>query len=90
MLKVPIYMDLAEEGLDSNYSVVIFVNFLATLEYICHHMKTSCIIKGGQTIEERQKNINDFQANRSKIIVVMIQAGGIGISLHDLHGNHLF
>lgn len=88
MLKVPIYMDLAQEGLDSDYSVVIFVNFSATLEYICHHMKTSCVIRGGQTIEERQKNIDDFQANREKIIVVMIQAGGVGVSLHDLHGKH--
>jgi superfamily II DNA or RNA helicase len=88
MLKVPIYMDLAQEGLDSKYSVVIFVNFTATLEYLCYHLKTSCIIQGGQTIEERQKNIDDFQANRSKIIIVMIQAGGVGVSLHDLHGNH--
>ena len=88
MLKVPIYMDLAQEGLDSNYSVVIFVNFSATLEYICHHMKTSCIIRGGQSLEERQKHIDDFQANRAKLIVVMIQAGGVGVSLHDLHGGH--
>jgi len=88
MLKVPIYIDLAQEGLDSGYSVVIFVNFLATLEYLCFHMKTLCIIRGGQSIEERQKNIDDFQANRSKLIIVMIQAGGVGVSLHDLHGKH--
>lgn len=88
MLKVPIYMDLAQEGLDSQYSIVIFVNFSATLEYLCSHLKTSCIIRGGQTIEERQKNIDDFQANRSKIIIIMIQAGGAGVSLHDLHGKH--
>ena len=88
MLKVPIYMDLSQEGLDSGYSVVIFVNFSATLEYLCYHLKTLCIIRGGQSIEERQKNIDDFQANRSKLIIVMIQAGGIGVSLHDLHGKH--
>lgn len=88
MLKVPIYIDLAQEGLDSGYSVVIFVNFSATLEYICHHTNSNCIIRGGQTIEERQKNIDDFQANRSKLIVVMIQAGGVGVSLHDLHGKN--
>jgi len=88
MLKVPLYIDLAQEALDSDYSVVIFVNYLATLEYICSHMNTRCTIRGGQTIEERQANVNDFQSNKSKLIVVMIQAGGVGISLHDIHGKH--
>jgi superfamily II DNA or RNA helicase len=88
MLKVTLLMDLAQEGLDSGYSVVIFVNYISTLEYLCYHMKCDCIIRGGQNIEEREKMIKDFQANTKKIIIVMQQAGGVGISLHDIHGEH--
>ena len=88
MLKVTLFMDLAQEGIDSGYSVVIFVNYLGTLEYLCYHMKVDCIIKGGQTMEERDNMIKDFQSNKKKVIIVMQQAGGVGISLHDIHGGH--
>jgi superfamily II DNA or RNA helicase len=88
MLKVTLFMDLAQEGIDSGYSVVIFVNYIGTLEYLCYHMKVDCIIKGGQTMEERDNMIKDFQSNKKKVIIVMQQAGGIGISLHDIHGGH--
>ena len=46
MLKVTLFMDLAQEGIDSGYSIVIFVNYIGTLEYLCYHMKVDCIIKG--------------------------------------------
>lgn len=88
MLKVTLYEDLAQEALDSGFSVVIFVNYLATLEYLCHQLKAECIIRGGQTIEERNYMIEQFQQNKKNIIIVMIQAGGVGISLHDIHGGH--
>jgi hypothetical protein len=32
--------------------------------------------------------INKFQTNKSNIIIVNIQAGGIGISLHDKNGKY--
>ncbi len=88
MLKVSLFMDLAQEGIDSDYSVAIFVNYLATLEYLCYHMKVDCIIKGGQTMEERDMMIKNFQDNKKKVIIIMQQAGGVGISLHDIHGGH--
>lgn len=88
MLKVSLFMDLAQEGIDNGYSVAIFVNYIGSLEYLCYHMKVDCVIKGGQTMEERDRMIKDFQDNKKKIIIVMQQAGGVGISLHDIHGNH--
>ncbi len=36
----------------------------------------------------RQQNIDDFQADKERIILVNIQAGGAGLSLHDLNGKH--
>lgn len=89
MLKVPLMLDIIEEALDSNYSVVIFVNYKDTMNYIAHYFDgTECLIHGDQTMEERQDSIDQFQNNRSKIIICIIQAGGVGISLHDTHGDH--
>lgn len=35
-----------------------------------------------------RKNIDAFQANTKRVIVCNMAAGGVGISLHDIHGNH--
>jgi superfamily II DNA/RNA helicase len=86
MLKVPILIDLIEDSVEQNLSVVVFVNFKDTLLYLCHHLKCDCVIHGDQTKEERQLCIDDFQNNKYNIIICMIQAGGVGISLHDLNG----
>ena len=87
MLKIPIIVDLAKEGLDNGYSIVIFVNFTDTLMNLCEILKTNCIVCGDQSMNERQENIDRFQSNESNIIILMIQAGGVGISLHDVHHN---
>lgn len=90
MLKIPLFIELAEEALESNYSVVIFVNYLDTLEQIKKELSdySPQIIKGGQSIEERTENIKNFQSNKNKVLIAMCQAGNVGISLHDIHGGH--
>jgi SNF2 family DNA or RNA helicase len=87
-LKIPLFVELANDYIHNGYSVVIFVNFTKTLEKICEMLHTDNKIYGEQTIEDRTKIIENFQENRSKIIVCNIKAGGIGISLHDIHGGH--
>jgi superfamily II DNA or RNA helicase len=86
LLKVPTFVDIAEEGLDNGFSVVIFVNYKETMYQLCQHLNTACIIHGEQTQEERDENIDSFQTNKSHIIIANINAGGVGISLHDLNG----
>lgn len=88
MYKVPILMDLAEEALDGGYSVVMFVNYLDTMYNLADQLKADCLIHGGQSLEERTACISDFQNNKRKVIICIIQAGGVGISLHDIHGGH--
>jgi superfamily II DNA or RNA helicase len=88
MLKVPIMLDIIEEALDNEYSVVVFVNYTDTMNYLAHYFETDCLIHGGQTMAERQDSIDNYQSNKSKIIISIIQAGGVGISLHDIHGGH--
>jgi superfamily II DNA or RNA helicase len=87
-LKIPLFIELANDYMQNGYSVVIFVNFTNTLEKLCEMLHVNNKIYGEQTIDERNKIIEDFQANKSKIIICNIKAGGIGISLHDIHGGH--
>lgn len=87
MIKVPIILDELDTALENNYSCVIFVNFKDTMFYLAHHISDDCcLIHGDQTLEERNYNIDQFQKNKTRIIICITQAGGVGISLHDLYG----
>lgn len=88
LLKVPLLVELAENAVEENASVVLFVNFRASMEAICTRLKTSCVVHGTQSEEERNKCIDDFTADKERIIVVQIKAGGTGTNLNDQHGSH--
>lgn len=85
-LKVDSILSLARDGMDEGLSVVIFVNYEDSLRALANRLKTTSVISGGQDDADRQRVIDDFQANRSRIVVCNIRAGGIGISLHDPTG----
>jgi superfamily II DNA or RNA helicase len=38
--------------------------------------------------DERDRNIADFQADKKRVIIINVKAGGAGLSLHDLNGNY--
>lgn len=91
LLKTPIFVSLTVDALEEGKSVAIFVSFketLAAIEYQLERkgIKQTVRIEGGQTLETRDTVIRRFQANEVHVCLCMIQAGGIGISLHDLHG----
>jgi superfamily II DNA or RNA helicase len=86
LIKVPLFIDMIEEGLENGMSVVVFVNFTETLQAIAKRLNISCIFDGKTKDEERQKNVDDFQAGKEKVILVNIASGGAGLSLHDIDG----
>jgi SNF2 family DNA or RNA helicase len=88
LLKCATIIDLTKDHLENKFSVCIFVNFTQTIKILKEELKTNCIIIGGQTLQEREENIKKFQDNKSRVIICNIKAGGIGISLHDVHGDH--
>lgn len=88
LLKIPVFVEQAQDAIEEGHSVAIFVNFNETVKSISEKLETNCLIWGSNKEGERDKNINDFQSNKSKIIICNIKAGGIGISLHDLEGNN--
>lgn len=88
LIKVPLFIDMIEEGLENGMSVVVFVNFTETLQAIAKRLNTLCIFDGKTKETIRQKSVDDFQEGKEKVILVNIQSGGSGLNLHDLNGNH--
>jgi superfamily II DNA or RNA helicase len=91
-LKVPILIDLTEKYMDAGNSIVIFVNFLKSLEMLSTAftkklVNFSCVF-GEQTLGERVEHIANFQNNKNRLIICMIQAGSESISLHDVEGEN--
>lgn len=87
LLKVPIFIEMAEDAIENNMSVVIFCNFTDTINSLASRLNTTCIIDGNH-VKSRQQSIDDFQSDKERIMLVGISAGGSGLSLHDLNGNH--
>jgi superfamily II DNA or RNA helicase len=86
LVKVPLFMDMIEEGLEDGMSVVVFVNFTETLRAIAKRLNTLCIFDGKTKDEVRQQSVDDFQSGKEKVILVNIASGGAGLSLHDING----
>jgi superfamily II DNA or RNA helicase len=86
LLKVPILVDLANDYLENNLSVVIFVNFTKTIMILKDKFPDASIIYGEQTIDERNNNIEEFMENKKHVIICNIKAGGQSISLDDKYG----
>ena len=85
LLKVPVFVEMAEDSIESGMSAVIFCNFSDTIKALSKRLNTACIIWGDNKNQlERDKNIEDFQTDKSRIILVNIKAGGTGLSLHQL------
>lgn len=84
-LKAKDMADMAKDYIEQGNSVVLFVNFSETAKVLCGLLDCPAIV-GGQSAAERQKIIDDFQADKQYCIVVNIAAGGTGISLHDING----
>ena len=85
LLRVPVLVDMAENLVEQGNSVVIFTNFMATCRTLMERLGAPGI-HGEQTDEERQRAIFEFQEDKKHVIIVQIQAGGVGLSLHDTKG----
>ena len=88
LIKVPLFVELAEEAIENGMSVVLFMNFKDSIDALAERLKTKCIIDGRNKPKERQANIDAFQNDKKRVILVNAQAGGAGISLHDLNGKY--
>lgn len=86
LLKVPAFVELINDSVKEGLSVVVFVNFIDTLEQLEDKFPKALVIRGGQSASDRQNAVELFQRDVIKVILVQSQAGGEGISLHDVNG----
>lgn len=88
LLKVKVLVEMAQEYLYEGLSVVVFVNFRETLRYLAEMLHTKSLIFGNQEQYGigRERVMEDFQANRERIVLCMVDAGGQSLDLHDLEG----
>jgi superfamily II DNA or RNA helicase len=91
-LKSTIILEELLKYYEMDKSVVVFINFLETLDIISDKLNKlkikHSIVKGGQTENDRMKNIDLFQYNKNKVILCTIQTGGESINLHDKNGTN--
>jgi len=85
--KIPGFVEQAKDLLAEGSSVVCFVCYRQTAISLAEELDAGLII-GEQSSQERQKLIDDFQANKTRKLVLTVSAGSEAISLHDLHGDH--
>jgi SNF2 family DNA or RNA helicase len=93
LLKVPSMVEWIEETYKEGSSAVVFINFQDTLDAIEKRLGNSYKhligkICGGQTDKQRNNDIELFQNDTKRIMLVNIQAGNSSVSLHDLNGNY--
>lgn len=86
LCKLDVLCELTQHYHDNGYSVVIFVNYTDTIYKLAKRMNIDCVISGTLTVEERERNIEQFQKNKCHTIICNIEAGGTSISLHDING----
>lgn len=86
LAKVPAMVDLARACIEAGQSVPIFVNFKDTLRALQVEFPDWPVIEGGQPEVRRVEAVDRFQRDRVWGILMQIQSGGIGISLHDVRG----
>ena len=91
LCKVPLMVEMIEEIHKEGRSAAVFVNFDATIEALLGRLqqteKTLSIIRGGQSETERELSISRFQSGTSRTILCNMEAGGVGVSLHDTTGD---
>jgi SNF2 family DNA or RNA helicase len=85
-LKMQLFIDLTNDYIEKGRSIVIFINFTRSRETLYNNIKSCVQIYGDQSVQDREDAISLFQADKCRVMIAQIQAGGVGLSLHDLRG----
>lgn len=87
LLKVPLVVERTNDWIAKGYSVGIFLNFKQEMEELRHRLNCNCFIDGSPEGQKwRQRSMEDYRADRQRIILVNSEAGGISVNLQDIRG----
>ena len=89
-MKLPAAIEMALDAIEAGHTVGFFVNFRESLEHIARALKDwgVALIHGDQTAEEREVERQRIQHDEARVLGAMAQAGGVGLSAHDITGRH--
>jgi len=88
LLKVMLLEEKTNDLLEEGKSVALFVNFNQTVDALVERFPGCSVVRGGQKDDDRAEEIERFQLNTARVIVINSMAGGTGVNLHDLHGGY--
>lgn len=81
--KITAVLEILEESPDE--SIIVFAEHRKLIELLAKKLTAEKIpfskVVGGQTIDERQEQVDAFQAGKTKLIIATIAAGGTGLTL---------
>jgi len=87
LLKAPGLAEMAMDGVEEGQSVVIFVNFRATLVALRKLLKDLPVIEGDTPMDERADILRRFGADEVRIVAANLATAGEGLDgLQDLRG----
>lgn len=88
LLKAPLFVSMIKDHVKDGKSVAVFLNYKETLFAIAERIEEipKGYIHGDQKDSERISEIDDFQRDKSQVILCTLSAGGVGINLHDTNG----
>ena len=75
LIKVPLFVELAEEAMENGMSIVLFMNFKDSIDALAERLKTKCIIDGRNKPKNDKQTLMHFRKIK-KVIIVNAQAGG--------------
>jgi hypothetical protein len=85
VVKARLLAELVRDTVAEQHSAVVFLNFHASREILADilHDLNPTQLHGKQPVDVRRANIDRFQDNATAVMIAMIQAGGVGVDLHD-------
>lgn len=87
LLKAPLFIDLVNQHLAEGMSPIVMVNHRETHHAIARAFPEAALIIGDQKPHERDNFVQDFLADKRRVCISTISAGGTGLDLNDQHGN---
>ncbi len=88
LLKVPSIAERISDKLEAGNTVLVFVQFLQTLEALRTIYPQSGTIRGDVPEQERQRIMDAVQSDQLRLCFLQVRAGGESVSLNDKTGRH--
>nr|DAP32868.1 MAG TPA: Chromatin remodeling complex ATPase [Caudoviricetes sp.] len=79
--KINYSIDFIKQLLEREEKVVVFVHHKSIGKALHMHFPNASVVVGGQSVIQRQVNIDNFQLHDTQIIICSLQASAVGLTL---------